>query len=144
MPVGPERVFPEAASISYIGALNQPLLLFLFCALIQVDWNLVSEVFATLSNDRCSQLVTDPQRVLLADDAHASARILVAYRWVPSRVKCSVVLLIFSISAVNGNHFIIIVIHCHVYHRLFVPIFGAHGDLCRCRLLDQVANCFLW
>ena len=78
MPVDPERVFPEAASISYIGALNQPLLLFLFCALIQVDWNLVSEVFATLSNDSSSQLVADPQRVLLADDAHASARILVA------------------------------------------------------------------
>ena len=74
----PERVFPKAASISYIGALNQPLLLFLLCALIQVDWNLVSEVFATLSNDSCSQLVADPQRVLLADDAHTSARILVA------------------------------------------------------------------
>ena len=78
MLVNPERIYPEAATISYIGALNQPLLLFLFCTLIQVDWDLVGEVFAPLSNDSCSQLVTDPQRVLLADDAHASARILVA------------------------------------------------------------------
>ena len=78
MLVDPERVLSEAASISYIGAPNQPLLLFLFCALIQVDWNLVSEVFATLSDDSCSQLVTDPQRVLLADLAHTLARILVA------------------------------------------------------------------